>query len=111
MWSVIAPIIGVVVASLFSRFVAQGYLSPEQASGLQNWLMDSLAVGVPGAIAWWLARRGTQRQMVASVAAMPEVTRIYVSAELAAKVDAPEMRIDASAPRADPPAGTPPPLL
>lgn len=105
MWNVIAPVVGVVVASLFSRFVAQGYLSPDQATSVQNWLMDSLAVGVPGVIAWWLARRGTQKQMVASVAAMPEVTRIYASPELVSKVDAPEMRTDASAPR--PPATDP----
>ncbi len=98
MWNVLAPVVGVLVASLFSRIVVQGYLTPEQATAVQKWLMDSLAVGVPGVIAWYLSWKGTQKQMVASVAAMPEVTKIYTSPALADKVSAPEIRVDPQAP-------------
>lgn len=44
------------IVALFSRIIAMGWLSPENATPLQNWMMDGLAFAVPAAIAYIGAR-------------------------------------------------------
>lgn len=87
MWNVLAPVVGVVVASLFSRLVVQGYLTPEQASSFQKWLMDGLALGVPVLIAAYLGSRGTQAALITATDALPGVKGVAVTQELASKID------------------------
>lgn len=91
-WNLFKPLIAVAISSLFSRIVVLGWLTPEQASELTKWLMDGLAVMVPAILGVWLVRDRTPTALIATTAALPEVTKVATTPEIAEKIPDPTVQ-------------------
>lgn len=94
----VIPVLTVLVSNLVTSLVSRGLLTPENATALQQWIMSGVTFGVPAVAAWLVGTYFTKRSVVQQAASLPEVTRIDVAPSVADKVDAPEVRIDPTAP-------------
>ena len=91
-WNIVKPILAVLVASLFSRIVVMGYLTPEQASEFTKIVMDFLAAAVPLGLAAWLAKGQTPTALIQTTAALPEVTKVATTLAIAEVIPDPAVQ-------------------
>jgi hypothetical protein len=97
--------IRIALLSIFLLLAKAGWftwLTPESAHQIVNAIMDALVVLVPAAYAIWAgfktfrrklaeARENQPEVIVAKAAALPEVGKIVVTPDIAAKVDDPSV--------------------
>lgn len=89
LWRVIGPGVYTIMLALFMRFATLGYLTPQQATDLTKWFMDSLVAGAPLALAIYLGWKRTRAQMVKTTDAIPGVLGVAVIPEVDKQVESP----------------------
>lgn len=81
------PFIRIWVFSLFTRWVGQGYFSPENATVLQNWVMDGVAfapIALWSLWAYYKAWRARQLEAIVKAATnLPKEKQAVVVEKLA----------------------------
>ncbi len=90
--AVVAPGIRILLLTAFLLLAKMGWftwLTPENAHGVVNSLMDALVAIVPIAYAAWAVFKSTREQLIKSVKARSGVIGVAVTPELDAKIDDP----------------------